>query len=77
MSDQLKPCPFCGHAAPGLWWAEDANEERDACAVIGCPDCGAHGPTGVSEFDPDARDPGRSHVTAAEKWNRRPGPGEP
>jgi Lar family restriction alleviation protein len=35
MSDELKPCPFCG--SPAEWWSEASDSE------VFCPKCDAAG----------------------------------
>lgn len=63
MSDELKPCPFCGGEAhiDGTTWRPSDGEE---VAWVVCKLCNAYGPT----F------PVKEAIAA---WNRRTPPAEP
>jgi len=63
MSEELKPCPFCGgkadsHYYTSIWWAEDKKEYHIECRNEGCEVfVGTHGfATGIE---------------AIKAWNKR------
>lgn len=56
MSEELKPCPFCGGTKIGI---RDENDEADGMIWAYCKECGAMG-----EWDYTLQ-------KAAEHWNRR------
>ena len=58
MTDQLKPCPFCGpgNSIPGLWFDDASNAYR-----VNCGRCGSG--TGFK--------PHWTEADAAEAWNTR------
>lgn len=42
MSEELKPCPFCGNAFPAVGYDSDMRAlERDNCITARCRQCGA------------------------------------
>jgi Lar family restriction alleviation protein len=63
MTEDLKPCPFCGNTS--LWLGLD----EWTCAVVECDKCDATGPyisMGAAGGSAD-----KAQVMAAEAWNRR------
>lgn len=59
MTDELKPCPFCGGV---IEWADIVDPEGyGKWHYVHCPKCGVDGP-------PDLGESG-----AIEQWNTRPG----
>lgn len=60
MTEELKPCPFCGGRDLAVEWIElaDRGEKRLEHAVQ-CRGCGADGPSG------------RTREEAASLWNTR------
>lgn len=63
MSEELKPCPFCGSSARYEW----DNEGTHKC--LGCPDEDC---AGYILFDIWYKDVGTKHeADAIEAWNRR------
>lgn len=62
MTEEIKPCPFCGHV--GLHF-EDGSTYR-----WGIASCGACGATG-GEVRRNYPDDGKWHADAIREWNRR------
>ena len=81
MSEELKPCPFCGSRAVDLHatryeGGERGNKPRVAFYVR-CRACRARGPMFKAKgegFGPiSERDHGRQRARALDAWNRRSG----
>lgn len=79
MSEELKPCPFCGSRAVDLHatryeGGERSNKPRVALYVR-CRACGARGPMFKARgegFSPiSERDHDRQRARALDAWNRR------
>lgn len=54
MSEELKPCPFCGsdNVLPSCWGEDESSE--DAKWAVECLDCEAQ--TGVRDSEAEARE---------------------
>ncbi len=57
MSEELKPCPFCGNSIIGF--NEDKAVYGNKWSFADCPACGVRGPFGLGKED------------GVNKWNRR------
>lgn len=83
MTEELKPCPFCG--APAVLKQNSGNENYNMSFWIACTRCGVTGGSveGPSPygFNPQwaKRDVPEAKAMAAEAWNRRatPAPAQP
>ena len=60
MTEQLKPCPFCGNTEPGF---ERIGTSRQSC-IVACGDCGARH---------ESSDEGEA---SGASWNRRAQPAQ-
>lgn len=67
MTEQLKPCPFCGHT--GLQF-ESGSTYR--WGIASCAGCGAT----CGEVRRNYPDDGKWHAEAIEEWNRRAQPAQ-
>lgn len=65
MSDELLPCPFCGHLTP-IEVQSFSAIFAGWLAHIHCPDCGANGPESMPMSEQN-----RAALAAASYWNRR------
>ena len=67
MTDELKPCPFCGGEAK---WCGDDPEDKHECHFIVCKPCGYEF-NFSADSNPDTLEELRSEVMVG--WNRRQG----
>ena len=71
MTNNLRPCPFCGGSDVDFTWLEDTGPDRGYGLAVLCNSCGGCMVTGLPE-DWENPEPGR--VKATEMWNARPSP---
>lgn len=67
MSEELKPCPFCGAKSHKL-----EHQFGDECGYIRCRNCGAQsGRVYWTEAERESDDYSASEAEAIAAWNRR------
>lgn len=69
MSEELKPCPFCGSKNTSL---EMFDSYGDECS--GCLDCGAMGPRWMGNPNWESHNKGIGNLVGIDAWNTRKEP---
>lgn len=77
MTEECKPCPFCGHRAKFYCWVDNGKEggwKVGMSAAIKCQSCGAAGP-GIFRLVEDSKAIDRERNGLAglvtKMWNKR------
>lgn len=71
MSDELKPCPFCGSEAD-FWFHNAGGDDEYEALIIDCKECSANMERWVAKYSKTfAEDVTKTKAEMIEEWNTR------